>query len=99
MPVKAVVQAQGAALEFGTFTLDPANIAAAAKGSTTVTIAGAKAGDLIFVNAEDLDNRIAVTGAKITAANTATVYINNMYDATTGVDGVSKTYSYMLAKF
>lgn len=87
---------RGAWLEFGTFTLNPASIAAASQGVETVTITGAKTGDLVFVNAEALDNRIAVVGAKVTADDTVSVYINNMYDATTAVDGGSKTYSYML---
>ena len=87
---------RGGWIEFGTFTLDPASIAAAAQGTSTVTISGAKTGDQIFVNAQALDNRIAVVGAKITATDTATIYINNLYDATTAVDGGSKTYDYIL---
>lgn len=87
---------KGGWLEFGTFTLNPASIAAAAQGVETVTVTGAKVGDLVFVNAEALDNRVAVVGAKVTATDTVTVYINNMYDATTAVDGASKTYSYIL---
>jgi hypothetical protein len=83
-------------IEFGTFTLNPASIAAASQGTETVTIAGAKTGDQIFVNPQALENRIAVVGAKITSADTATLYINNMHDATTAVDGGSKTYDYIL---
>lgn len=87
---------RGAWVEFGTFTLDPASIAAAAQGTTTVTITGAKTGDLIFVNAEALDNRLIPAGAKVTSADTVTVYLNNAYDATTAVDGASKTWDYIL---
>lgn len=87
---------EGGWIEFGTFTLDPASIAAAAQGVSTVTVTGAKVGDLIFVNPEALENRIAVVGAKVTDDDEVSVYINNMYDSTTAVDGASKTYSYML---
>lgn len=87
---------RGAWIEFGTFTLDPASIAAAAQGSTTVTITGAKTGDMIFASPEGLDNRLGNAGIKVTATDTATVYLNNLYDATTAVDGGSKTWNYLL---
>jgi hypothetical protein len=96
MAVKAVAHFHGTNIEVGTFTLDPASVAAAAQGLSTVTVTGAKVGDLVFVNAEALDNRIVCTGAKVTAPDTVTVYINNMYDSTTAVDGASKTWSYLL---
>lgn len=87
---------RGAWIEFGTFTLDPASVAAASQGVETVAITGAKTGDLIFVNPEALENRVAVVGAKVTDTDEVSVYINNLYDATTAVDGGSKTYNYML---
>ena len=97
MPVKATSHnLHGGSVEYGQFTLDPASIAAASQGAETVTIAGAKVGDMIFVSAEGLDNRLGGAGAKVTAANTVTVYLNNLYDATTAVDGVSKTWNYIL---
>lgn len=83
-------------IEFGTFTLDPASIAAASQGIETVTITGAKTGDLVFVNPEALENRLIPAGAKVTAADTISVYLNNAYDATTAVNGGSKTWSYVL---
>lgn len=83
-------------IEFGTFTLNPASIAAASQGIETVTITGAKTGDLVFVNPEALENRLIPAGAKVTAADTVSVYLNNAYDATTAVDGGSKTWSYVL---
>lgn len=98
MPVKAVSHDFGADVEFGTFTLDAASIAAAAQGIETVTITGAKVGHLIFVNQEAPDNRIAIAGAKVTATDTVSVYINNMYDTTTAVNSASKTFNYMLVK-
>lgn len=87
---------QGAWIEFGTFTLDAASIAATAQGAEAVTITGAKTGDLIFVNEEAGVAMLACVGAKVTNADTVTVYLNNMYDATTAVDQTSKTFNYML---
>ena len=98
MAVKAVTHGYGSDIEFGTFDLDAASIAAAAQGVETVTIEGAKVGHLVFVNAEAPDNRIAVAGAKVTADDTVSVYINNMYDATTAVNSASKTFNYLLVK-
>ncbi len=97
MALKAVnYSLKGAWVEYGTFTLDPASIAAAAQGISTVTVTGAKTGDLIFVSAEALDNKLIPAGAKVTGTDTVSVYLNNSYDATTAVDGASKTWSYML---
>jgi hypothetical protein len=87
---------QGAWIEFGTFSLNPASIDAAAQGVEEVTIEGAKVGDMVFVSPEALENRVAPVGAKVTATDTVSVYLNNLYDATTAVDGGAKTWSYML---
>ncbi len=87
---------KGAWLEVGTFTLDPASVAAASQGVETVTIAGVEVGDQVFVNARGLENRIAVVGAAVTAADTVSIYINNLYDATTAVNGGSKTYDILI---
>lgn len=90
---------QGAWLEFGTFTLDPASIAAASKGSEAVTIDGVAVGDMVIVQPEDLEVGVVVTGAKVTAEDTVTVYINNTYDASTAVNGGSKTYNIIIVHF
>lgn len=97
MAVKATKHFEGADFEVGTFTLDPANIAGAdAVGADTVTIAGAKVGHLIFVNTEDPTAAAVASGAKVTAANTVTVYTQNTKG--TATDPASKTYSYILVK-
>lgn len=87
---------KGAWIEIGTFTLDPANLAAATKASEAVAISGVKVGDMVIVQPEDLELGVVVTGAKVTAADEVTVYINNTYDATTAVNGGSKTYNLMI---
>jgi len=86
----------GAWIEFGTFTLDPASIAAAAQGVETVTITGAKTGDQVFVNAQALPLMAIMAGAKVTATDTISLYLNNAYDSVTAVDIASKTFDYML---
>jgi len=87
---------KGGWIEIGTFTLNPASIAAAGKGSEAVAITGVKVGDMVIVQPEDLEAMAVVTGAKVTAADEVTVYINNVYDATTAVDGGSKTYNLLI---
>jgi hypothetical protein len=88
----------GADMEMGTFTLDGASVAAAAQGVETVTITGARVGDLIFVNEEVPVNRLVLAGAKVTANDTVSLYFNNMYDATTAVDPAVKTFNYVLVR-
>lgn len=86
----------GAWIEFGTFTLDPASIAAAAQGVETVSITGLATGDQSFVNAQAPEAMLVIAGSKVTATDTLTVYLNNAYDATTAVNGGSLTYDVMI---
>jgi len=98
MAVIARNNLSGADMELGTFTLDAASVAAAAQGIETVTITGARVGDLIFVNEEAGVNRLVLAGAKVTADDTVSLYFNNMYDATTAVDQAVKTFNYILVR-
>lgn len=77
---------QGAWIEFGSIAIDPASVAADAQGIETTAITGVKAGDLVFINAEALPKMVSVVGAKVTADDEVSVYVNNMYDATTAVN-------------
>lgn len=90
---------QGGWLEAGQFTLDPASIAASARGVSTVTIVGVRAGDMVFVQPELLEANVVVTGAKVTADDTVSVYINNTIDATTAVDSASLTYNILIVHY
>lgn len=90
---------KGGWVEFGTFVLNAASIAAAAQGVETGTITGAKVGDGVFVNCRAMEAKGAVVGAKITATDTISIYINNMYDATTAVDLGSLTFDYMVVHY
>ena len=85
---------EGAHVELGTFSVNPASIAAGAQGTVAVTVTGAKVGDMLFVNAEALEADLVPAGAKVTATDTVTVYINN--PGAGAVDGAAKTWSYLL---
>lgn len=87
---------KGAWIEFGTFTLDPASIAANAQGIETVTITGVATGDQTFVNPQAMATSMACVGSKVTAADTVSIYLNNTIDATTAVDGSEKTYDILI---
>jgi hypothetical protein len=94
MAVKATEHLSGGNVEYGTFTLDPASVGADAQGIETVTVAGAKTGDLVFVNGEALPLGIALAGAKVTAADTVSLYLNNTKGTSTDVP--STLFSYIL---
>ena len=96
---KGIIHGHGGRIELYTFTLDPASIAADAQGTEVVTIPGAKAGDMVFASPEAPDKHLLPSGAKVTADDTVTVYINNNFTATTALDGASKTWSLMIVKF
>lgn len=87
---------RGGWLEVGTFTLNPASIAAAAQGVETVTITGLAVGDNVFINAQVPPAMAIVAGCKVTATDTLTVYLNNAYDATTAVDIGNLTWDVLI---
>ncbi len=64
---------KGGRVKFYTFLLDPASINAAAQGTETVAVPGAKVGDLVFVNAEAIETKLQVAGAKVTADDVVTI--------------------------
>lgn len=85
---------KGGLVEFGTFTLDPASLAAGAEAESTVTITGAKVGDLIFVNPRSLDADLFAKGARVSAADTVSVALGN--EGSGATDGGSATWGYLL---
>jgi len=77
--------------------IDPTSIAAAAQGSFTVDVPGAKSGDMVFVSAEGpLHTELSVAGAKVTAPGVVTIYLNNDIDATTAIDDASTNFNLMV---
>jgi len=87
---------KGAWIEVGTFTLDPASIAAAAQGAETVEITGIAAGDNAFINAQAAPLMSIIAGCKVTDTDELTVYINNAYDATTAVNVGELTWDVLI---
>lgn len=87
---------QGGWIELGTIVMDAASVAAAAQGIETTAITGVKVGDQVFLNARAMEAKAALVGGKITATDVLSMYINNMYDATTAVDLGSLTFDVMI---
>lgn len=86
---------QGGWIEFGTFTLDPANLTALAQGTDTVAITGLASGDQVFVNPQTLTTKLVCVGTKVTGTDELTVYLLNV-DDTNAVNGGSVTYDCMI---
>lgn len=95
---KASMAMLGGIFEVWQCSIDPASIAAAAQGIETIAIPGARAGDPVFANPEAMETKINPAGAKVTANDVVSVYINNTYDATTAVDGAAKVWNVMILK-
>lgn len=93
------LECKGAWIEYGTFVLDAASIAAAAQGVETATIVGAKVGDAVFLNARSIGANAAIAGAAVTATDTVSIYINNMYDATTAVNLPALTFDWKIVHY
>ena len=98
-PKMRILEGKGGWVEFGTFVLDAASIAAAAQGIEVATISGAKVGDGVQLNVRTMEAKAAVVGGAITATDTLSIYINNMYDATTAVNLGSLTFDYMIIHY
>jgi hypothetical protein len=96
---KAEQQIKGGVLQFWTFSVDPASIAAAAQGIETVAIPGARAGDQTFVNARAPEANLIVAGSKVTADDVVSVYLDNNITVTTALDGGAIVYDLQILKF
>lgn len=74
---------------YATLTFDFGNIAAQSQATTTLTIAGARSGDIVVVMATTAVNGIILDGS-VTASNTVTIRAVN-YSAA-GIDPASQVY-------
>jgi hypothetical protein len=97
MPVVATDNMRGADVEFGTFSVDPASIAAFAQGTVAVTVTGARTGDIVFVSPQTLTAKLLAVGATVTASDQVTVRLQNV-DGGAAVDGASTTWNYVLIR-
>lgn len=78
----------------GTVVVDPAEIAAGAKGTTAVTVTGVVAGDIVTVNPPAaLEAGLIPAGAYVSGPDEVTIVLFNPTGAP--VDGASRTWGYM----
>jgi hypothetical protein len=89
-------QGQGAIIT-GSVAVDPASIAATTCAETQLTITGAAAGDVVvFTPPASLEAGLCYSGARVSAANTVQLRLCNVTGS--GVDGASRTWSYVLIR-
>lgn len=81
----------------GTVSVNPASIAANTTGDTSVTIASAKAGDIIvWTPPSDLEAGLVVGGSWCASDGTVVLRLGNV---TVGaIDGAAKTWSYLIIR-
>lgn len=81
-------------IDFGTVALDPGSINTVSRGTVTFTLTGAKTTDIIVMNPPaDLNDDLIFAGARVTAADTVTVYL---YNPTGGsINDGETTWSYL----
>ena len=95
---KAEQQMAGGLLQVWRCSINPASVAPAAQGIETVAIPGARAGDPCWANAEAIETQLLLQGAKVTADDVVSVYLNNGINATTAIDGGAITYTITIIK-
>lgn len=65
-------------IEFGTVALDPGSISTVSRGTVTFTLTGAATTDIIIMNPPaTLNDDLIFAGARVTSADTVTVYLYN----------------------
>jgi hypothetical protein len=95
---KAEFRGHGGVMQVWTTSINPASIAAAAQGIETVAIPGARAGDPCWANCEAVETQLHPVGAKVTANDVVSVYLNNGINATTAIDGAALTWTITIVK-
>ena len=80
-------------IKYDSAAIDFASVAAGETGSGTITVTGAAAGDIVVVNPPALTTGLGFAGAKVTAANTVTVYVVNA--SADAIDEGSATFTYL----
>ena len=77
-------------------TFDPASVATITTAEQTVTVPGAKVGDMVFVNKPTCTTGIGLGGARVSAANTVAITFVN---PTAGnIDPASEVYTFTLIR-
>lgn len=82
----------------GTVSLNPGSITNAERGAVTFALTGAATGDTVVMTPPDaLNVGLVFAGARVTTANTVTVYIGNISAAP--VDDTARTWGYTWLDF
>jgi hypothetical protein len=82
---------------YGTVSVDPPNIGGNMSATFTVTITGVQPGDLVFLTPPSgIEGGLVFQGADVTAANTVTIRMRNVTGV--AVDGIARTWSYMVIR-
>lgn len=78
----------------GTVSLDPGSIGAQTRGSVTFTLSGAAPGDIVILQPPTgLNAGLIYAGARVTTANTVTVFIGNLTGGS--IDDGAQTWEYI----
>jgi hypothetical protein len=81
-------------MKYGSVSINPASIATVSRAATTFTVTGAAVGDMLVMSPPaTLNDDLIFCGAKITGANTGTMYL---YNPTGGpIDDGALTWEYL----
>lgn len=93
--VQIATGAEVKAIVAGTASVDFPSITNAETGSATFTVTGAAVGDVIVVNPPALTTGLGFAGARVTAANTVTVYAVNASAAPINEGAATFTYLWL----
>lgn len=77
-------------------TFDPASVANITTAEQTVTVPGAKVGDMVFVNKPTLTAGLGVVGSRVSAANTVAITFVN--PTASPIDAASEVYTFTLVR-
>lgn len=81
-------------VRIGAVAVDPGSIATTVRGEVDVAISGVAVGDAVVMNPpSDLEATLVYAGCRAKAADTVTLFLYNKSGG--GVDGASKTWTYM----
>lgn len=81
-------------IKSGTVSIDPGSIATVTRGTGAGTITGLAAGDIVVMSPPAaLNDDLVFAGARVTGADTVTVYL---YNPTAGaIDDTARTWDYL----
>lgn len=83
------IHGNGMRIEWWIFTIDPGSIAAGAQEIDTVAVPGARAGDPCWLNTRSPVVNLNNQGAKVTANDVVSIYLENNITVTTALDATA----------